>query len=57
MKQEATGTNLVVTRAPTSNFESLANTQHRRRPDLQTLYLNSHLVTSGSIPCLVGLRS
>eukprot|EP00192_Tetraselmis_astigmatica_P006141 CAMPEP_0117653252 /NCGR_PEP_ID=MMETSP0804-20121206/3085_1 /TAXON_ID=1074897 /ORGANISM="Tetraselmis astigmatica, Strain CCMP880" /LENGTH=450 /DNA_ID=CAMNT_0005459401 /DNA_START=355 /DNA_END=1707 /DNA_ORIENTATION=- len=43
IKQEPPGVALVVTRAGTGTFEQLAIKQHRRRPDLRTLYLNSHI--------------
>ncbi len=44
INQEKANTTFVVTRSESRIFESLANAQRRRRPDLGTLYMSPHII-------------
>ncbi|QDZ20825.1 sialyltransferase [Chloropicon primus] len=44
INQEKPNTTFVVTRSESRIFESLASTQRRRRPDMDTLYMSPHII-------------
>lgn len=44
IQQEKPNTTFIVTRSEMRIFESLANTQRRRRPDMGTLYMSPHII-------------
>ncbi len=44
INQEQANSTFIVTRSESRIFESLANTQRRRRPDLNTLYMSPHII-------------
>lgn len=53
IKQEPANATLVVARSTTKSFETLATTAKRRRPDIQTLYLSSRVVSAARRSLLV----